>query len=146
MNRFRSNESERWGVMIADLLKFAVCFIGLMSAGLWVALLDPNWALVDAELFQERLTHLRLRGFVNDRRAPLSVHVNLLNVASRGTQDHDFWWGEQSLSSVAARNRSRLLCGLRLYGIVDPHAGREKSQHSNADRLDLIATTSLFKR
>jgi hypothetical protein len=62
--------------MIADLLKFAVCFIGLMSAGLWVALLDPNWALVDAELFQERLTHLRLRGFVNDRRAPLSVHVN----------------------------------------------------------------------
>lgn len=64
------HESERWGIMVSDPLEFAVCFIGLMSAGILVAPLDPTATNVNAELFQERLVRLRLHGVVSDRPAP----------------------------------------------------------------------------
>ena len=80
MHSARRRHQVRWGIMVSDPLDFAVCFIGLLCARVWVAPLDPTVSTANAEVFQERLARLRLDGVVGDRPAPPGTVVAWLDV------------------------------------------------------------------
>jgi acyl-CoA synthetase (AMP-forming)/AMP-acid ligase II len=55
---------DRVGLLVADPVDFGVCFVALLSAGIWVAPLDPTVLRAQSAPLRERATRLRLRGIV----------------------------------------------------------------------------------
>jgi acyl-CoA synthetase (AMP-forming)/AMP-acid ligase II len=57
-------EGDRVGLLIGDPVEFAVCFVALLSAGLWVAPLDPTVYREQSASLRERTARLMLTSVV----------------------------------------------------------------------------------
>ena len=61
---------ERVGLLVSDPLEFAVCFVALLSAGVWVAPLDPDVLRPNSAPLRERAAMLGLRMIVGHESSP----------------------------------------------------------------------------
>lgn len=68
----------RVGLVIGDPIDFATTFVALLSAGLWVAPLDPNVTSSNVAQLRSRVQELRLSHVVSDRPAPFDGDVSWL--------------------------------------------------------------------
>ena len=68
--------SPRVGVLVSDPLEFAGAFLGLISAGVWVAPLDPTVDPLSAEALARTVATLGLSHVVADRAAPSAALVS----------------------------------------------------------------------
>ncbi|MDE3082293.1 MAG: AMP-binding protein [Acidobacteriota bacterium] len=76
--------SARVGVMVRDPLDFAQVFLGLISAGAWVAPLDPTLDDVSGEVLARWTSTLGLSHVVADRECPDGTGVSWLSVETHG--------------------------------------------------------------
>jgi acyl-CoA synthetase (AMP-forming)/AMP-acid ligase II len=66
---------DRVGLLISDPVEFSICFLSLLTAGLWVAPMDPTVNYVHGEQLNERIANMRLRNVLSDRPAPTDTRV-----------------------------------------------------------------------
>ena len=78
---------DRVGLLVADPMEFAVCFVSALASGLWVAPMDPTVDDPSARILNERVARLELHAIVSNRDAPSSLATKWLDV--RGPQFHD---------------------------------------------------------
>ncbi|HEY5121360.1 MAG TPA: hypothetical protein VII84_07260, partial [Acidimicrobiales bacterium] len=75
---------DRVGLLVADPMEFAVCFVSALASGLWVAPMDPTVDYPSARTLDERAARLGLHAIVSNRDAPSSLATKWLDV--RGPQ------------------------------------------------------------
>lgn len=78
---------DRVGILLADPVAYAVCFVALLSAGLWVAPLDPTVLLTNPRQLDERARQLRLVCVASDHEAPLSVSIEWIDASEQAARD-----------------------------------------------------------
>ncbi|HEY5267480.1 MAG TPA: AMP-binding protein [Acidimicrobiales bacterium] len=95
----------RVGLLLADPLTFSTWFLAGLSAGVWVAPLDPTVTAQNLHHVDERARALSLTTVLSDRDAPESAVVTWINV----TGGSDAANGESGLSDVAGDDGGVLL-------------------------------------
>jgi oxalate---CoA ligase len=82
---------DRVGLLVADPLEFAICFLSALAYGLWVAPLDPTLESLTGRGLEDRAKLLHLKAFVSDRVAPESMSTAWIPLVENGgdTRDHE---------------------------------------------------------
>jgi acyl-CoA synthetase (AMP-forming)/AMP-acid ligase II len=75
LSSWRLDDGDRVGLLISDPLDFALCFVSLLAAGVWVAPLDPTITYVNRAQLDERVANLRLSHVLADRPAPFESNA-----------------------------------------------------------------------
>jgi acyl-CoA synthetase (AMP-forming)/AMP-acid ligase II len=154
---------ERVGMLIFDPVDYAVSFVALISAGLWVAPLDPNVLFANSSRIDERARHLRLSYIVSDRAAPASVECQWLDTSAEtsdaesptssathaNSQDGGVILatsGTSGTPKVTALASSQLICAARLVARHNLLATTDRGfnalplWHINAEVVGVLAT------
>jgi acyl-CoA synthetase (AMP-forming)/AMP-acid ligase II len=79
-------KGDRVGILIFDPVVYAVTYVALLCAGFWVAPLDPNVLYSNVSQLDERARFLKLRCIISDRKAPVSLESDWLEVTATGSQ------------------------------------------------------------
>jgi acyl-CoA synthetase (AMP-forming)/AMP-acid ligase II len=75
LSSWRLDDGDRVGLLISDPIDFALCFVSLLAAGVWVAPLDPTITYVNRAQLDERVANLRLSHALADRPAPFESNA-----------------------------------------------------------------------
>jgi acyl-CoA synthetase (AMP-forming)/AMP-acid ligase II len=90
LSTWRVGDAERVGLLIADPIDFALCFVSLLAAGVWVAPLDPTTTDANGAHLNERIANLRLSHVLADRPAPFEASALWHQLSSaRLTSGHE---------------------------------------------------------
>jgi acyl-CoA synthetase (AMP-forming)/AMP-acid ligase II len=73
LSSWRVDDADRVGLLISDPVDFALCFVSLLAAGVWVAPLDPTITYANGTQLNERIANLRLTHVLADRPAPFEA-------------------------------------------------------------------------
>ena len=82
LSSWRVGDADRVGLLIADPIDFALCFVSLLASGVWVAPLDPTITNANGAQLNERITNLRLRHVLADRPAPFEASAPWHQISS----------------------------------------------------------------
>lgn len=73
LSSWRMDDADRVGLLISDPLDFALSFVSLLAAGVWVAPLDPTITYTSGAQINERMANLRLTHVLADRMPPFAT-------------------------------------------------------------------------